>query len=109
MNNIELEQKIKEIIAIDNYFEMKIVINNFESEYKQSDFYKKTKMSLKDVVTEARVHYAIHLDGLGDKIQKLIDNLSIQKINDILDQIAQTFGNENAEIGEMLDTIKDLR
>ena len=88
---------------------MKIAINNFESEYKQSDFYKKTKMSLKDVIAEARIHYAVHLDGLGEKIQKLIDTLSVQKLNDILDQIAQTFGTENAEIGEMLDTIKDLR
>lgn len=109
MDNIELEQKIKEIIAIDNYFDMKIAINEFELEYKKSDFYKKTKMSLKDVVSEARMHYALHLEGLGDKIQKLIDNLSIQNINDLLDQIAQTFGTENTEIGEMLKEFKDLR
>lgn len=109
MDNIELEQKIKEIIAIENYFDMKVAINEFESEYKKSDFYKKTKMSLKDVVSEARMHYALHLEGLGDKIQKLIDSLSIQNINDLLDKIERTFGTENAEIGEMLDTIKDLR
>ena len=66
-------------------------------------------MSLKDVVGEARMHYALHLEGLGDKIQKLIDSLSIQNINDLLDKIEQTFGTENAEIGEMLNTIKDLR
>ena len=109
MDNIELEQKIKEIITIENYFDMKVAINEFESEYKKSDFYKNTKMSLKDIVSEARMHYALHLEGLGDKIQKLIDSLSIQNINDLLDKIEQTFGTENAEIGEMLNTIKDLR
>ena len=109
MNNVELEQKIKEIIAIENYFDMKIAINEFESEYKQSDFYKKIKMPLKDIVYEARMHYALHLEGIGDKIQKIINGLSLEKFNELLDQISTTFGNENAEIGDMLDTIKELR
>ena len=29
--------------------------------------------------------------------------------NDLLDKVAQVFGNENAEIGDMLETIKGLR
>lgn len=109
MNNIELEQRIKEIIAIDNYFDMKIAINEFEPEYKQSDFYKRTKISLKDAVNDARMHYTLHLEGIGDKIQKLINGLSLEKVNELLDQIAQTFGTENTEIGEMLKEFKDLR
>ena len=49
------------------------------------------------------------VEGIGDKIQKIINGLSLEKFNELLDQISTTFGNENAEIGDMLDTIKELR
>lgn len=43
MNNIELENKIKEIIEQDNYFDMMLLASVFEKDYKTSDFYKATK------------------------------------------------------------------
>ena len=109
MNNIELEQKIKEIIAIENYFDMQVAIKDFDNEYKKSDFYRNTKMPLKEVVREARVHYALQLKDLGNKLQNLIDGLTLEKVNEILDQMGNVFGQENTEIGEMLETIKGLR
>lgn len=109
MNNIELEQKIKEIIAIENYFDMKIAMNDFESEYKKTDFYKKTKISLVEVVREARIHYTLQLDNIGEKLQRMINSLSLEKFTEILDQLGQTFGTENSEIGEMINTLKELR
>ena len=38
MNNQELELKIKEIINIPNMFDMIIAAQNFEKEYRKSDF-----------------------------------------------------------------------
>lgn len=109
MNNIELEQKIKELVAIDSYIDLRLAMMNFDNEYKHTDFYKMTKLSLEKIVSEARLHYASHLDGLTNKIQKIIDNLSLDNVNQLLDQMTNTFQKENKEIGEMLDTVKELR
>ena len=46
MNNQELELKVKELLAIENFFDMIIAVKDFEKEYKNSDFFKSTKMSL---------------------------------------------------------------
>ena len=40
MNNIELENKIKELLSIENYFDMIVAMKKFEPEYKKSDFFK---------------------------------------------------------------------
>lgn len=109
MNNIELEQKIKELIEVENYFDFIEKVIEFEKEYKQSEFYKKTRMALKDVIKECRIHYGLKLDMLGKRIQKLINELDFTKVNELLDQFGDMFGQENAEIKESLEVIKDLK
>jgi len=109
MNNIELEARIRKICAIDNYFDLIDEMYAFEKEYKNSDFYKKYKKPLSEVVREARIHYMLQLKDLGDKIQLFIDNLSFENLNDILDKISKVFGEENADIKETLEVFKDLK
>lgn len=108
MNNIELEQKIKELIMIENYFDLIEQVKEFEKEYKNSDFYKSTKMSLDKVIREARIHYALNFVGMRAQLQKVINNLDINHLNELLDQIGETFGQENKEINEQLEVLKDL-
>ena len=43
MNNQELELKVKEILSIENFFDMMEAVFAFEKEYKATEFYKKTK------------------------------------------------------------------
>lgn len=109
MNNIELEARIKTLCAIENYFDMVIAIKDFEKEYKTTDFYKMTKRPLENVVKEARLHYALQLKDLGRHIQALIDNLSVENLNELLDKIGIVFGEENKEIRESLEVMKDLK
>ena len=109
MNNIELENKIKELCAIENYFDMIEAIVAFEKEYKTSDFYKKTKRSLEQVVKEARIHYALQLKDLEIHIQELINNLSLENINELLDKMGNVFAQENADIRDSLEVFKDLK
>ena len=109
MNNAELELKIKEIIAIENYFDMIIAVKDFEKDYKGSDFYKETKMSLVEIIKQAKLHYALQLNDLSSKIQKVINELNVDNLNSVLDQISGVFGKENTEIKESLEVLKELK
>lgn len=108
MNNIELELKIKEIISERNYFTMVMAAKAFEPEYKRTDFYKETKMPLQEVIKECKIYYFLQLDNLAEKIQLLIDNLSVEKINAVVDQLGEVFAQENTDIKEALETFKDI-
>jgi hypothetical protein len=55
MNNQELELKVKELLEIENFFDMIIAVKDFEKDYKGSDFYKTTKMPLMEVIKHSKV------------------------------------------------------
>lgn len=109
MNNVELEEKVLEIIKEDNYFEMVTKAIAFEKEYKTSEFYKLTKRPLIDVIKEAKIYYALQLKDLTRHIQNAINGLSLEKINQMLDQMGDMFGQENEEIRRNLEVFKDLK
>ena len=109
MNNIELQDKVLEILKEENYFELIMKAKEFEPEYKSSDFYKATKKPLMEVLKESKVFYALQLKDLSKYIQEVIDGLSLEKVNSLLDQIGMTFGQENNDIIESLEAFKDLK
>ena len=86
MNNIELENKIKELLNIENYFDMIVAMKKFEPEYKKSDFFKETKMPLDIAVKQAKIYYAFQLNDIANKIQKFINELDLTKINELISQ-----------------------
>lgn len=98
MNNQELELKVKEILANKNFFDMIETMIAFEKEYKGTDFYKKTKMSLMEVVKNAKIWYALQLEDLVNKIQTAIDGLDLAKLHSLLDDMGKVFDKENEEI-----------
>lgn len=109
MSNMELEQKIKEIYSIDNYFDMIIAIKDFEKEYRETEFYKKTKRPLDVVVKEARIHYALQLKDLSKKIQDMLNGLSLENISELLDKVGGVFEQENEDIKESLEVFKNFK
>ena len=109
MDNIELEQKVLDIIQTKNYFDMVIKVKDFEKEYKTSDFYKNTKKPLNEVIKEAKIYYALQLKDIGTTIQRVIDELDISNLNTLLDQISTTFGQENQEIQQSLEELQHLK
>ena len=108
MNNSELELKVKEIIKIENFFDMIEAAQAFEKEYKQSDFYKKTKQPLLPMLKEAAGWYGIAADRIFKEAQKEINKLDVSHLNDLLDKIAGTFGEENMAISEQISQLKDI-
>ena len=108
MNNQELELKIKEILSNKNFFDMVESVIEFEKEYKTTDFFKKTKLSLLDVVKNAKVYYAFQLEDIKDKIQDFIDGLDFTNIHSLLGQLGEIYTQENTETLNILKEFKEI-
>lgn len=108
MNNQELELKVKEILAIENFFDMIEATVAFEKEYKTTDFFKKTKMPLMDVIKSSKAWYFIQLKDFGRQIQKFINELDLTNINTIFDQMATVYGQENEETLNLIKEFKEI-
>ena len=106
MNNQELELKLKEILEKDNIFDVVEATVEFDKEYRKTNFFKKTKMPLMEMVKNGKLWYALNLNSLGVKLQKLIDNLDFENINGILNDLGSTYEKENRET---LDIIKEFQ
>ena len=109
MNNQELELKIKEIINMPNMFDMIIAAQNFEKEYKQSDFYKTTKIPLKEIIKNAKLYYIFSYQNMIERIQSLINDLDFNKVNSLLDQFSSMFEQENDETMNMINELKEFK
>ena len=108
MNNQELELKVKELLEIENFFDMIIAVKDFEKEYKSSDFFKTTKMPLADVIKNAKMWYLTNMSAVGDNLQRVINDLDFNKINELLEQLGSVFAAENSETLNILQEFKDL-
>ena len=105
MNNIELESKIKELLEIENYFDFMIALKGFEGEYKQSDFYKATKMNLLDAIKNARIHYILQLKDLSKKVNNFLNSLNLEKIQELIEQFGSVLGQENEEVMKEINAL----
>ena len=108
MNNQELESKVKEILSIENFFDMMEAVFAFEKEYKTTEFYKQTKMSLIEVMKESKIWYALQLKDIGSKIQSFINDLDLSNLNKILEQLGDIYGQENEETLNIIKEFKEI-
>lgn len=108
MNNKELQTKIKEILNISNYFEMVLEAKEFEKEYKNSDFFKQTKMPLEKVLKEAKIFYFLQFDDFFDILQVKIDTLDLSRITELLDNMTNIYHEENLKNLEVIENFKDI-
>lgn len=109
MNNKELEKRVKDILSIDNYFDMILEAKKLEKEYKSSEFYKVTKMSLYDVLKNAKVFYFLNLDTLFEKIQDQLNKLDTTHVQEVFNQIGDIFGQENQAIMDTVAQLEDFK
>ena len=108
MNNQELELKVKEILSIENFFDMMEAVFAFEKEYKGTEFYKKTKMSLIEVIKESKIWYTLQFKDIGNKIQSFINDLDLSNLNNILEQLGDVYGQENEETLNIIKEFKEI-
>lgn len=108
MNNQELELKVKEILENKNFFDMAEAAIAFEKEYKGTDFYKKTRIPLLEVIKAAKMWYLTQIENIGDKIQSLINKLDFNNVNDVLNQLGSVYTQENEETLNILKEFKEI-
>ena len=108
MTNAELEKKLKELSVKDSFLDVVLECRKLEPEYKKSDFYKATKMSLSDLLRQYKMWSFANFDNLGDRIQELIDSLNFDNVSKIIEQFGNTFSTENDEIRKAAETYKKL-
>lgn len=106
MNNQELELKVKEILAIENFFDMMEAAIAFEKEYKGTNFFKKTKMPLVEVIKNSKMWYTLQLNDIGNALQNLINGLELSHITDLINQLGNVYQTENEE---MLTIIQEFQ
>ena len=109
MDNVELEQKVKEILNITNFFDMLLAAKEFEKDYKTSDFYKMTKIPLMEVLKEVKSFYTFSVDAIVEKIQTVVNNLDLTKLNSLFDEMGNLFQKENTETMKILGELKDFK
>ena len=108
MTNKQLEEKVEKFLEIENYFDFIEAVCGFEKEYKNSDFYKRTKMPLLAVIKEARWFYGLNINKVFTKIQTLIDKLDLSHLMDLIEKIGTTYATENEQIMSLMDSMKDI-
>lgn len=107
MNNQELTTKLQEILSNENYFDMIEAALAFEKEYKQSEFYKKTKMSLMDALKGQKVWQTINMKNVFGKIQEEINKLELSNLMNIITEAGNMFDQQNEEILNIMQGVKD--
>ena len=108
MSNQELELKVKEILEIENFFDMTEAVIAFKKEYKRTDFYKKTKMPITEVIKTTKMWYMLQLKDIGEKIQGLINDLDFNKFNELLNQLGNVYSQENEETLNIFKEFKEI-
>lgn len=108
MNNQELELKVKEILAIENFFDMIESAVAFEKEYKTTEFFKKTKMSLMEVIKESKTWYALQLKDIENKIQSFINSLDFSNVSKLIEELGNVYAQENESVLNIVQEFKDI-
>lgn len=98
MTNVELNQKLEAILKIEAPIELLLALHNFEKDYKQTEFYKTTRMPLKELVHETQLLKFFSMNWVKPKVQQLLDSLDYSSIDELMDKTAETFAKENQDI-----------
>lgn len=109
LTNEYLNTRLHEILTQNsNFFDVVLQLKEFEKEYKQSDFFKTTKMPLFNLINEAKIFYLTNTTILIDKLNKIIDGLDVDKLLAVLQEGGSILEKNNDATLEQLKEFKEL-
>lgn len=106
MTQENINELVKTIAESDDICQAILMIKDNEKEYKQSDFYKQTKIGLFDLIKAYKTLKPISGAILVQELQQTIDNLDWSKIQNLI----TAFVTDSQElIGDFAGKIEDLK
>lgn len=109
MTNQEIIEKINTLMSEnENFCDLLLALKNFNKEYKKSDFYKKTRISLNRLVRQYRAYSFANLDEIFDRVQEKINNLDLSNIQNIVDTLGFNTDREIEDLNSSWNGLKDL-
>lgn len=109
MTNQEIIEKINTLMSEnENFCDLLLALKNFNKEYKKSDFYKKTRISLNRLVRQYRAYSFTNLDEIFDRVQEKINNLDLSNVQNIVDTLGFNTDREIEDLNSSWNSLKDL-
>ena len=109
MTNQEIIEKINTLMSEnENFCDLLLALKNFNKEYKKSDFYKKTRISLNRLIRQYRAYSFTNLDEIFDRVQEKINNLDLSNIQNIVDTLGFNTDREIEDLNSSWNGLKDL-
>lgn len=109
MTNQEIIEKINTLMSEnENFCDLLLALKNFNKEYKKSDFYKKTRISLNRLVKQYRAYSFTNLDEIFDRVQEKINNLDLSNVQNIVDTLGFNTDREIEDLNSSWNGLKDL-
>lgn len=109
MTNQEIIEKINTLMSEnENFCDLLLALKDFNKEYKKSDFYKKTRISLNRLIRQYRAYSFTNLDEIFDRVQEKINNLDLSNIQNIVDTLGFNTDREIEDLNSSWNGLKDL-
>lgn len=109
MTNQEIIEKINTLMSEnENFCDLLLALKNFNKDYKKSDFYKKTRISLNRLVRQYRAYSFTNLDEVFDRVQEKINNLDLSNVQNIVDTLGFNTDREIEDLNGSWNGLKDL-
>lgn len=109
MTNQEIIEKINTLMSEnENFCDLLLALKDFNKEYKKSDFYKKTRISLNRLVRQYRAYSFTNLDEIFDRVQEKINNLDLSNVQNIVDTLGFNTDREIEDLNSSWNGLKDL-
>lgn len=109
MTNQEIIEKINTLMSEnENFCDLLLALKDFNKEYKKSDFYKKTRISLNRLVRQYRAYSFTNLDEIFDRVQEKINNLDLSNVQNIVDTFGFNTDREIEDLNSSWNGLKDL-
>lgn len=121
MDNIQLTELFNSVLELDNSFDRILKLKSSAKQYKTSQFYKATRMSIYDAyelfVKDSIATEAMHIkrfanaEFVGEYVTNLLDNISPDAIENLVDRFIESLNvndmlAKSEEIGEQLKKLQ---
>lgn len=87
MNNEELIQFLDSVHDMPNYCDRIVALKNFEKQYKKTEFYRQTHMSLQQLYMQYTLEQTLTLRIITKNINEMFNNIDADQFIAMMDEV----------------------